>query len=59
MKLLLAVEILEDLLFDIPTMPPEDRRTSVKMAVSGLKRIDCCRKQSYRVIHNPLDGETE
>lgn len=58
MKLLKAIEILNDLQTTLPQFDPDDRLDAVKLGIQALARIEHCRKWSHYAVKEPLPGET-
>ncbi|MBA7579876.1 hypothetical protein ES708_21757 [subsurface metagenome] len=59
MNLPKAIEIVNDLLYDSPTLPPGDTRTAVILSHEALKRIINDRDLYSYMEPQTLPGETE
>lgn len=59
MTLTKAIEILQDLLGEMPQYPPEDRREAVKLGREALKSVSNWRRFAIIDHEGLLPGETE
>lgn len=58
MKLLKAIEILNDILRYVKPGDPPDEHNAVRLGIQALARIEHCRKWSHYAVKEPLPGET-
>lgn len=58
MKLIKAIEILEDIIHYVEPGDPPEEHQAAQLGIEALKRIEYCRKWSHYAVREPLTGET-